>query len=180
MIFDEIFLKKLKSESYVSPSVERRDTPGKGVGLFAIKPIKKDEVVSISGGVIVEQGSETYNLLKSEYGDYAYSIHDQFIIVPLNPADPSDDWRMNHCCEPNCGVKGQIIFVALKDIEVNEELTFDYAMTESDPEYFIDLRCDKVTCRKRFSGNDYKRPELQKKYKGYFSNYIQEKINSQN
>jgi uncharacterized protein len=175
MIFDEKFLKKIKSESYVHPSVEKRATSGKGYGLFAKKFIPLGEIVSISGGIIFH--NKEWDVLKEAYEDYAYSIHDEFTIVPLNPSDPSDDWRMNHCCEPNCGVLGQIIFVAIKDIHENEELTFDYAMTESDPNYSIDLNCNKNTCRKKFTGNDWKNPDLHSKYKGFFSQYIQDKIN---
>jgi hypothetical protein len=65
----------------------------------------------------------------------------------------------------------------MQDIEIDEELTFDYAMTETDPRYNIDLKCEKENCRKKFTGNDWKIPELQEKYNSYFSMYIQEKIN---
>ena len=40
--------------------------------------------------------------------------------------------KVNHSCDPNCGIKvnetGAHDFVARKDIEVGEEITFDYAM----------------------------------------------------
>ena len=38
--------------------------------------------------------------------------------------------HLNHSCEPNLDVKGQIVFVAIRDIEEDEELSFDYAMTD--------------------------------------------------
>jgi hypothetical protein len=176
MIYNEKLLNTIKSESYVSLKIEKRVTGKKGAGLFAKEKIYKDEIVSISGGIIIP--SEIWEDFREEYGDYAYFIHNNFLIAPLNPEDPSDDWRMNHCCHPNCGVKGQIIFVAMQDIEINDELTFDYAMTETDPRYDIDLKCDKSNCRNKFTGNDWKLPELQKKYRSYFSMYIQEKINN--
>jgi SET domain-containing protein len=176
MIYNEKLLNTIKSESYVSPKIEKRVTGKKGAGLFAKEKIYKNEIVSISGGIIIL--SEVWEDFREEYGDYAYFIHNNFLIAPLNPQDPSDDWRMNHCCHPNCGVKGQIIFVAMQDIEINDELTFDYAMTETDPRYDIDLKCDKSNCRNKFTGNDWRLPELQKKYKSYFSLYIQEKIDN--
>ena len=176
MIYDEVVLQSIKAESYVSPKVEKRDINGRGYGLFAKDFISKGEIVSISGGIIITK--DDFEKLKSEQLDYAYHITDDFLICPLNPSDPSDDWRMNHCCHPNCGVKGQIIFVAMQDIEINDELTFDYAMTETDPRYDIDLKCDKSNCRNKFTGNDWRLPELQKKYKSYFSLYIQEKIDN--
>ena len=41
--------------------------------------------------------------------------------------------HLNHSYEPNLGVQGQITFVALCDIAADEELTFDYAMTDDEP-----------------------------------------------
>ena len=38
----------------------------------------------------------------------------------------------NHSCDPNIGVKGQIVFVAMRDSTRGEELTHDWAMTDDD------------------------------------------------
>lgn len=170
MVYDKDFLNKVSSESYVSSKVERREIQGRGYGLFAKEFISKDEIVSISGGIIINR--DDFIKMKSEQLDYAYHITDNFLICPLNPEDPSDDWRMNHCCEPNCGLDGNIIFIAIKDILKDEELTYDYCMTEIDSSYRLDLSCSKSTCRKLLTGDDWKNPELQKKYKNYFSNYV--------
>ena len=170
MIYDKKLLQSIKAESYVSPKVEKKDINGRGYGLFAKEFISKGEIVSISGGIIITK--DDFEKLKSEQLDYAYHITDDFLICPLNPSDPSDDWRMNHCCEPNCGLDGNIVFLAIRDILKDEELTYDYCMTETNPDYKMNLFCDKSSCRKVFSGNDWKIPEIQKKYKDYFSNYI--------
>lgn len=174
MDFSESILKFVKAESYVSNKVEKCYIDKKGYGLFAKEKIKKGEIVSISGGLILTTDEFKSNIAK--YGDYSYFIEEGFVICALNQENPSDDWRMNHCCEPNCGVKGQIVFVALRDIEKSEELTYDYAMTESDPDYEVELYCDKGTCRKKCTGSDWVNTSIQEKYKGYFSLYIQKKI----
>lgn len=44
----------------------------------------------------------------------------------------------NHSCEPNIGVQGQIIFVAMRDIAAGEELTHDWATTDDDN---YEMRC---------------------------------------
>lgn len=176
MIYNKHLLEKIKSESYVSPKVEKREIISRGYGLFAKEFISKGEIVSISGGIIITK--DQFEELKEQGLDYAYQITDDFLICPLNPYDPSDDWRMNHCCEPNCGLDGNIIFVAIRDIQKDEELTYDYCMTESDSDYFINLSCSQSTCRKKLTGDDWKKPELQKKYKKYFSNYLKNKIDS--
>ena len=174
MDFDSSYLNYHGSESFVHPGVKIREIDGRGVGLFTDTDIAKDEIISITGGVIITK--EYWTKFRSEFGDYAYYIEDNYLITPLNPLNPSADWRMNHCCQPNCGIRGQIVFVALQDIKAGEEITFDYAMSEADEDYQINLSCSKKGCRGEFTGNDWMRPDLQQKYKGYFSMYIQRKI----
>ena len=174
MKYSAKILSKIKSEGYVSPKVKKVKFKNKGYGLVAKKKILKGEIVSISGGIILSN-SQAKKLFKQDQ-DYYYNIEKDFVIAPLDPENPTDDWRMNHCCEPNCGVQGQIVFIAIKDILIGEELTFDYAMTETDPEYNLELNCSKKECRGCFSGEDWKLPKIQKKYKGYFSTFIEDKI----
>ena len=176
MEYDAEILQEVSAESYVHPDVEMKQITGKGTGLVSKAFIPENTVVSISGGLIV--CSTNYKAIRKKFGfeDYAYYVEDEFLIMPLNPRNPSPDWRMNHCCEPNCGISGQTVFVTLRDIQKGEELTFDYCMSESDPEYEFSLQCPKAICRKKFSGNDWKKKELQEKYAGFFSAYLERKI----
>jgi hypothetical protein len=82
----------------------------------------------------------------------------------------------NHSCEPNIGVRGQIVFVAMRDIEAGEELTHDWATTDDDT-YRMECRCGAPTCRKVVTGQDWRRKDLQEKYGRYMSWYLLEKIN---
>jgi hypothetical protein len=81
----------------------------------------------------------------------------------------------NHSCEPNIGVQGQIVFVAMRDIAAGEELTHDWATTDDD-EYEMACNCGTPSCRGVVTGQDWRRPELQARYRGYFSWYLQRKI----
>lgn len=81
----------------------------------------------------------------------------------------------NHSCDPNIGVQGQIIFVAMRDIQAGEELTHDWATTDDDT-YAMVCHCGSPQCRKIITGQDWRRPELQEKYREYMSWYLQEKI----
>ncbi|HYO91128.1 MAG TPA: SET domain-containing protein-lysine N-methyltransferase, partial [Pyrinomonadaceae bacterium] len=81
----------------------------------------------------------------------------------------------NHSCEPNLGVRGQVVFVAMRRIEAGEELTHDWAMTDDD-DYEMECRCGSRSCRKVITGRDWRRPELQQKYSGYVSWYLTEKF----
>ena len=84
--------------------------------------------------------------------------------------------HLNHSCEPNLGLQGQIVYIALRDIAADEELTFDYATNGDEPEEMI-CRCGAPTCRGKVTGDDWRKPELQRKYDGYFSWFIQRRIN---
>ena len=86
--------------------------------------------------------------------------------------------HLNHSCEPNLGVQGQVVFVALRDIEKNEELTFDYAMTDDEP-YEMECRCPAPGCRKVITGQDWMKIEVQAKYDGHFSWFLQRRIYAQ-
>jgi hypothetical protein len=81
----------------------------------------------------------------------------------------------NHSCDPNIGVQGQIVFVALRVIPAGEELTHDWATTD-DEDYELECRCGAAACRRTITGKDWQRPDLQQKYHGLFSWYLQRKI----
>ncbi|MGE0527480.1 MAG: SET domain-containing protein-lysine N-methyltransferase [Bdellovibrionales bacterium] len=85
--------------------------------------------------------------------------------------------HLNHSCEPNLGLQGQIVYVALRDVQPGEELTFDYAMTD-DELYEMECRCGTPSCRKTITGFDWKRKDLQEKYDGHFSWFIQRRIDA--
>ena len=81
----------------------------------------------------------------------------------------------NHSCEPNLGIRGQIVYVALRDIAAGEELTYDWAMEENAPTR-TRCRCGARRCRRVLSGRDWRIPRLQRRYRGYFSSYLEDKI----
>ncbi len=83
--------------------------------------------------------------------------------------------HLNHSCEPNLGLQGQIVFVALRNISRDEELTIDYAMTDDEP-YEMTCACGTDNCRGVVTGRDWMEKELQRKYDGYFSWFIQRRI----
>ena len=82
---------------------------------------------------------------------------------------------VNHSCDPNCGLRGEITGVAMRDIEVGEEITMDYAMLDNE-EHTFECNCGSVNCRHIITGYDWKIKELQKKYNKYFASYLREKI----
>ena len=154
-----------------------------GIGTFAVAPIKKDEVVIVQGGDILPS-SRFLQPGVEEIAEFAFQIEKDFCICPEKLDKKNRDGIMfvNHSCEPNCGMRGQIVLVAMRDIPAGEQITFDYSMTDANAQktwVTIDCLCGEPTCRKQITDQDWKRKDLQEKYHGYFSDYIQRMIDAQ-
>jgi uncharacterized protein len=109
-------------------------------------------------------------------GYWGYPIADEFVLAPLNRQEVEDVMMfLNHSCEPNVGILGQIIFVAMRNIDSREELTIDYAMFGANKEP-MRSNCRSSNYRGLITDSDWKIKKLQEEYRGYFSSYIQLKI----
>ena len=161
--------------SYISPKARKGKKSGiHGRGLFAIKPIRKGEIVAIKGGHVLSR--EQFKKKRKIVGDSYIQIDDDFFLAPLTKEEHDTVMMfLNHSCDPNVGVKGQITYVAMRDIKPGEELTLDYAMIDDD-DFAMICGCNKPNCRKTVTGRDWKRKELQKKYGEYFATFILNKI----
>jgi hypothetical protein len=82
----------------------------------------------------------------------------------------------NHSCDANLGVRGEITFVAMRDISAGEELTHDWAMTDDNEDDPVQCHCGAAHCRGILTGKDWQMPEVQQRYAGYFSTYLANKI----
>jgi uncharacterized protein len=162
--------------SWTSPKTQR-GLPSKlgGKGFFAVEPIKKDEIIFIKMGRIIDRITLLANIdvIKGSQ----QQVTDELYIAPLTEAEvPFSMVYCNHSCEPNIGMQGSNIGVALRDIEAGEELTLDYAMFYDDDILDMTCSCQTSSCRKRITGKDWMLPELQQKYKGYFVWFIERKL----
>ncbi|HEX8129566.1 MAG TPA: SET domain-containing protein-lysine N-methyltransferase [Pyrinomonadaceae bacterium] len=160
--------------SYISPKAAVRESRIQGRGLFAVEAFGRDEIVAIKGGHIFDR--HTLREIEPVLGAAEIQIGEDLFIGPL--AENEREGSMiysNHSCEPNIGVRGQIVFVAMRDIMAGEELTHDWATTDDDT-YRMDCNCGAPTCRKLVTGQDWRRKELQQKYGHYMSWYLLEKI----
>ena len=160
--------------SYISPKAEVRESPIHGRGLFAREPFAEGEVVCVKGGYVF--GREALRTMPAWYRSAEIQVAEDLFIGPL--AEEEREGSMvfsNHSCEPNLGVRGQIVFVATRAVAAGEELTHDWATTDDD-DYELECECGAHACRRRITGRDWRRKDLQEKYRGYFSAYLAEKI----
>ena len=160
--------------SFLSPKSAVRESAIHGRGLFAVEAIAEGEVVAVKGGHIISDAM--LQELRRIVGPAEIQIDDDLFICPVT-ADEREGSMIfsNHSCEPNIGVRGQITFVAMRDISAGEELTHDWAMTDDDDSVTA-CRCGAGICRGTISGQDWRKPELQARYRGYFSAYLIQKI----
>lgn len=166
-----------KMFSWMNPNLEVKKTEKYGKGVFAKKDLMKGDRLAIFGGYIFP--IKNLNSLSVDYQDSGIQISEEFSLTCLDHFEDTDFF--NHSCEPNAGIGGQIFLVAMKDIKLGEEITFDYAMclhaVEGVLEYKFECMCGVDKCRGVITENDWKNKELQAKYDGYFQYFLQEKIN---
>jgi uncharacterized protein len=160
--------------SYISPKAEVRQSSIQGRGLFAAAAIRRGEIICIKGGSVFNR--QTLRTVQASLGPAEIQIAEDLFIGPLNHEEREGSMIFsNHSCQPNIGVKGQIVFVAMRDIQAGEELTHDWAMTDDD-DYEMECNCGASNCRTLITGKDWQEKELQKKYRDYMSSYLLEKI----
>ena len=163
--------------TYFSPKVEKRPSGIEGVGLFACQSITEGETVVVKGGYVMT--SEQRDRIEERLGPAEIQVGDGLFIGPRTEGERDGGMmHLNHSCEPNVGLRGEITFVAMRDIRPDEELTFDYAMTDDEPGLEMACACGAAGCRRMITGSDWKRPDLQRRYRGYFSTYLQRKIDA--
>ncbi len=161
--------------SYRSPKTEVRESGIHGRGLFATADIAKNEIVAVKGGHIVDR--ETLRgEITPRLGPVEIQIDNRLFITPVTDEEREGSMLYsNHSCDANLGMRGEITFVAMRDIRAGEELTHDWATTDDD-DYSVECKCGSLNCRKILTGKDWQHPELQKRYAGYFSAYLAKKI----
>ncbi|MDT8897394.1 SET domain-containing protein-lysine N-methyltransferase [Thermanaerothrix sp. 4228-RoL] len=130
------------------------------------------ELLAVWGGQVLT-GAQV-RLLPVERRIHSIQIEEDLYMVPLTHGEPAD--YFNHSCDPNCGLSSPITLVAMRDIAVGEEACFDYAMSDSSDYDEFECHCGSPHCRRIVTGRDWMLPSLQERYWGYFSPYLQRRI----
>ena len=143
---------------------ELRKSSEKGEGVFATIPFKTGEIVMVG---IIERLLDENHSHASQIGDNEYVLHAGLIS------------KVNHSCDPNCGIRvnetGAHDFVAIRNIRINEEITFDYAMRNYGVDYFPkQCMCGSQRCRGRITGWKDLPEEKKKEYEGVVAPYLLE------
>ena len=129
-----------------------------GKGIFATKNYKKgDFVVKLTGKKIKWKYNEKTD--RNHCANWTGIGNDLWI----DPDFPLS--RINHSCNPNLGIKGKIMFYALRNIKAGEELTFDYSTSEKEIDWIMQCKCGSKKCRGKMTS-------IQLLPKNVFDNYL--------
>jgi len=162
--------------SWITPKAAKGGASSiEGRGVHAIEAIAAGEVVAIKGGHIMN--GATVARLPEAIKDSAFPIAaDRFLAALTHDEHDGVMMLVNHSCEPNVGMGGNVVLVSMRDIAAGEELTIDYALFLGDPGFSMECRCGTAACRGMVRGTDWMRTNLQEHYHGWFSWWLQQKI----
>lgn len=137
-----------------------------GEGIFTKKDIKKGEYVCRINGkqFFWKYNEETDRDLAANW----FGLGKNIWIDPQFPLS-----HINHSCDPNIGIKGKIMFYALRDIKAGEELTFDYATSEEEIDWQMKCGCKSDKCRGYMTSIQLMPMKTYKKYLPYIPTYFQ-------
>ncbi len=176
--------KNYLKHTWTHPAFTVKKSNISGKGIYTSKPIKKGEVVMIMGGELLKSSEEVYDKYKEMS---LFLIDDDHELgVPISDPFNGVDEFLNHSCDPNTWLIDEVTVVARRNIKAGEEITLDsstwYSDTTKEWLYSEDGKCycQSKYCRKVFTYEDWKNKDLQKKYQGHFSPYIQAKIDKEN
>jgi hypothetical protein len=131
------------------------------LGLYTVEFISKGEMVveyvgEIVGLCVADKREANYHSrgkMKYEGACYFFRIDKESIIDATRKGGIAR--FVNHSCSPNCvakviSVKTQkkVVFFAVRDINVGEEITYDYHFNHEDDGKKIPCFCNSRTCRR--------------------------------
>ena len=136
----------------------------------------KGEIVFVKGGHILTRDEIFSSGVINSY----FPLDDKYFLGATNiDEEESIKLYQNHSCNPNVGLRGEISFVAMKDIEKDEELTVDYAFIDNE-DYSFECTCGSNNCRKTITGFDWKIKEITKiNIMNILSQYLKDKIDNE-
>lgn len=154
------------------PSIEVRRSKIQGTGIFAKDFIKAGEVVWHESEeererqylVTFEQLRQLPESEQQDYLRYAYQIGPELYSGRRHnkPEDPAD--YTNHSCDANTWFVNDHTMTARRDLMPGEEVTYDYATSETDENFILACGCGAANCRKIVRGTDHLLPEVQAAY----------------
>jgi hypothetical protein len=87
--------------------------------------------------------------------------------------------HVNHSCEPNLRLAGDLSLATVRPVAQGDELTLDYSTLLGDPEFVLRCHCESTRCRQMVTGDDWRIPQLQLRYAGQWAPELQRRIEAE-
>lgn len=155
-------------KDFDNPKVIVKNSRKYGQAMFARDDIYEGEIITKFNGLIF-QAKNVLNIPN----DPPFYWRDHAVQFDENK------WRDSrgiarftaHSCNPNCGIKNKFYIAAMRNIKKDEEITFDYDMSENS-DWKMECRCESRNCRRLIRGYRFLPESIKNKYKGYTSEYL--------
>jgi uncharacterized protein len=170
-------MKTYLPQTWVNPRIEFRPSRISDNGMFAREPINKGEAVCIVGGIVMTD--EEFIAFQGAHRIYnSIQIDDHLHLVEDPEVTRYLEGSMNHCCDSSTWMDDDATLVARRNIEPGEEVTVDYALFTTQSNWMLDTRCrcGSPYCRRIITGDDWRREDVQERYRNHFSPFINRRI----
>jgi len=137
-----------------------------GKGIILNRNIKKDKIIFRFTGKTVKN-----RFIPWHYGRTWLQVGYMEWIMPGPDSAAS---YLNHSCNPNVGIKGRKTIVAMRPLKKGEEITMDYALSDTLPLWHMRCNCKAKNCRKVVKPYQDLSFQRQRKYVKYTSQYIKD------
>jgi SET domain-containing protein len=144
------------------------DSKINGQGVFAAKDLQKGEIIFILKGKRRHMVEKTKGQVQKNQN--MVGIGNNTWIDPRVPAS-----HINHSCRPNVGIRGTLLFVAMRHIRRGEELCFDYSISEEEPRWRLEhpCACQAPKCRRIIRSIQSLSEDVYQSYLPFIPHYFQ-------
>lgn len=160
---------------WTNPAAELQPSPVQGTGLFATVDMPTGTIVEIMGGTPMTD-AELFAFIQTSDRYNSIQVEENLHLIELAEITAERKGAINHSCDSNLWMRDTVTFVTRRDVAAGEEITLDYALFTTVPWELSPCRCGASVCRGTVTGDDWKRPDVQARYAGHFSPFINARI----
>ena len=138
--------------------------PGQ-VGLLATRLLPKNtkigdpDLMGEEGFMTWEEFALVDGVTQNAMRDFCLQTEDG-LHIPNDMNYLSLPWFMNHSCNGNVGFVARDNFITICDVAAGEELSLDFGIGFSYPEFRLNCLCGSPNCRRLVTGSDWRDPSV--------------------
>lgn len=142
-----------------------RESGQHGKGVFAAVPIARGELILVFTGPRLHKAQVDWNDYHLQIGDDLY----------LGASGEADDY-VNHSCDPNAAFVDGLNLVAVRDISVGEEITWDYGTAIDEDDFAgFPCACGSRDCRGKVVSYRHLDPATRQRLRPWLLPYLRSK-----